>query len=254
MTGKAVLDAIQRPNGPPILLPMDNPNPGDLLVMGEGNQLGFEAPTPLPPEKTYPKREFDLFFDLNGSGTSLVDVLWSDFHESLTLEKIAFVKMQAMGISSDTASIQLYFKALAQEGVTKNTGYMGFTQSVKYASSSSRSDAVGHNSNDGSMRFPLYQSAAASGYAYGPGNLTFDALLHPHDDAAGRGVHMYLDGSYHQSAAYDSPNVEQVAWSSYDQNPGISGFDAGFRMYPSSGALDRGFFHATAVLKEAIDV
>ena len=254
MTGKAVLDAIQRPNGPPMLLPMDNPNPGDRLVMGEGNQLGFEAPTPLPPEKTYPKREFDLFFDLNGSGTSLVDVLWSDFHESLTLEKIAFVKMQAMGIASDASAIQLYFKALAQEGVTKNTGYMGFTRSNKYASTSSRSDAVGHNSNDGSMRFPTYGVAAQSGYGHGPGNLTFDALLHPHDDAAGRGVHMYFNGSYHQQTTYNSPDIEQTAWSSFDQSVGISGFDVGFRMYPNAGALDRGFFHATVVLKEAIDV
>jgi|GEM_PF-3066915 len=253
MTGKLVTDAVQRQNGPTLALPLnlgDDGNGGNMTVDENGNLLVV----PPPPPETIRKSEFDLMLDLSVGNIARLEVLWADFHEGLTLDDIAFVKLCGMGIMSEASAMQLHFKALSAPGATKDTGYMGATYFSKTASSSSTAGNVSHNSNNGHMIYPIAGSVAPANYGHSSGNLNFQAQLYPHDNAYQKGVHMKIEGSYHQNATHNSPNVEQVAWGSYDSSAGISGFNAGFAMYPHTGVLDHGFLQATVVLKEAIEV
>lgn len=241
---KLIFDGFQKPGGDEFTFPMTK-RAGVLHSDANGN-LSVEVETPDP------KAAFSKLYALQDASVALVDVLWGDLNTGLALDDIAFVKMKGVGISG-SAACQLRFYGLDAGGAPVTTGYMGCTISAKYASSSSRADNVSHNSNQGWWQFPMYQPASKTGYNYGEGNITFDALLRPHKGAAAPGnVACQFDGSYHQVTSYNSPNIEHLAWGPYENGAGISDLVSGFRMQPTSGTLDRGYLEVTAVLKEAV--
>lgn len=242
MTGKLIIDTVQRPNGDEFTFPMAAGTGGVLEADAAGQMTVVPKPAPVTPSVV------TKMFDFGEANVGFLDVLWDDLHTGLAVDDIAFIQMNGVGISSSTAA-NLMFKALSAAGLTVDTGHMGVTYSDKYGSSSSRSDNVGHNSDLGHMQFPNYASAAATDYVYGPGNITFDALLHPHPSPGNKGVSMHFNGSYQQNSGYNSGNTEVCVWDNYGTNAGIVDFTAGFRLYPVAGILNRGFLQVSAILK-----
>ncbi len=242
MTGKLIIDTVQRPNGDEFTFPMAAGPGGVLETDAAGQMTVVPKPAPVLPSVV------TKMYNFGEANVALLDVLWDDLHTGLAVDDIAFIQMNGVGISSSTAA-NLMFKALSAAGTTVDAGHMGVTHSTKYGSSTSRSGNVTHNSNAGHMQFPNYSSAAATDYTYGPGNITFDALLHPHPSTDDKGVLMHFNGSYRQNTSYNSGNTESCIWSNYSSNAGIAGFTTGFRVYPAAGILNRGFLQVSAILK-----
>ena len=241
MTGKLIIDELERPNGAKLMLPMALGTGGVLEADAAGQMTVVPKPAPVLPSAV------SKVFDFSVGGVGVVDMLWDDLETGLVLDDIAHVLIRGVGISSSSGFF-LYFKALSAPAAPVDTGQMGFTRSGKYGSSTSRSDTVGSNSNLGYMQFPTYQHATETTNTNGPGNITFDALLHPHAGSHSKGVAMHFNGSYRQSS-YNSPNTETVAWGCYSNTVGLPDFTAGIRMYPTVGALDHGSLEVTAILK-----
>jgi hypothetical protein len=239
MPGDIVLNSIKRANGAELTLPMTVGQGGALVVDAQG-QMSVQA------DDAAPRTEIVQVYDFEAAPAALLDVLWDDLETGLALADVAFVKLRGSGISG-TAAMRLQFKALSAAGVTVDTGYMAANTKVM-AGNGQLYDTQPHNSNAGTMFYPVYATASATGYTYGPGLISFDARLRPHPDTDNRGVLMHVNGGYQQSTSFSFANVEDTMWKSYGTNAGIAGFPAGFRVYPSAGQINRGFLEVTAVL------
>jgi hypothetical protein len=173
-------------------------------------------------EVAEPRTEIVQVYDFEAAPAALLDVLWDDLGTGLALADVAFVKLRGSGISG-TAAMRLQFKALSAAGVTVDAGYMASNTKVM-AGNGQFYDVQQHNSNAGTMYYPVFGIASATGYTHGPDLISFDARLQPHSDTDNRGVSMQFNGGYQQSTSFNFANVEDTMWKSYGTNAGIAGF------------------------------
>lgn len=239
MTGKIIVDALERPNGARLTLPMSVDQGGSVVVDAAG-QIAIE------PQEVIVVTEAVKVLDFTANPTASVDVLWDDLQSGLTLANIAFLRLRGCGISS-SAAFKLMFAALSGPGAPVAGGAMA--ANAMYLHGGGTMADTQSTTADGTMSFPAAASADQTGNSRGPGCLNFEALLHPHPDTDSKGVAMHINGSYMQNAAYNYGTVESTNWKNQATSAGIAGFTAGLRVYPSAGTLDRGFLEVAAVLK-----